>query len=372
MRITDINHYFLIFVIRTMMTFSRKILPILLLVGNKNYGEKTMLPNSKKVISLEFDSPAKALEHFNSRRKQSHMLQTHNIVVDSDGLVSHNGGHSNGIFEDIPLTDIASKQLHSLIGIPQSFAVKKELDPKTHAHLINKFLKKIDGCITIVVESDNKKPENKHIAAILPGGRSQIDDKVILERFEYWGLKSQIKFNGGTMKINFGDRDLVEVLPNDNVQLVGHLSNVRWGIKATTRPQLDASIYWKRLICSNGAYLKRDIGKGRLMNFASRQETANFVDDQLKRIASFNKTILLPAVKLMDSTIPSDLEYEEVNRILKRYVGQEKTDMLLYNSVTWWDQFNAITAAANEVNSDKKRQELQIKGGAILDRFLVK
>ena len=92
---------------------------------------------------------------------------------------------------------------------------------------------------------------------------------------------------------------------------------------------------------------------------------------QIKRILSFNKTVLLPAVELMDSTIPKDGEYEEVNRILKRYVGQEKTDILLQDSVTWWDQFNAITAAANQVNSDKKRQELQIKGGAILDRFLV-
>lgn len=330
-----------------------------------------MLPNIKKVYSLEFDSAAKALEHANSRIQQSHMLQTHNISVDAEGLVTHNGGYRSSAFEGISFTDMASSQLHSLIGIPQSFASKKELDYKTHAHLINKFLKKIDGCITIVIESDAKKPEKKHIAAILPGGRSQIDHKVILERFEFWGLKTQVKLENGSMKITFGDRDTVEVLPNDNVQLMGHLSNVCWGTRGTMRPQLDASIYWQRLICSNGAFVERNIGRGKLMSFASRQETANFVDRQIKRILSFNKTILLPAVELMDSTIPKDGEYEEVNRILKRYVGQEKTDILLQDSVTWWDQFNAITAAANQVNSDKKRQELQIKGGAILDRFLV-
>lgn len=330
-----------------------------------------MLPNIKKVYSQEFDSAAKALQHVNSRIRQNHMLQTYNISVDAEGLVSHNGGYRNSAFEGVCLTDMASSQLHSLIGIPQSFASKKELDYKIHAHLINKFLKKIDGCITIVIESDAKKPEKRHIAAILPGGRSQIDNKIILERFEFWGLKTIVKFENGSMQVKFGDRNMVEVLPNDNVQLMGHLSNVCWGTRATMSPQLEASIYWKRLICSNGAFIERNLGKGRLMSFASRQETANFVDRQIKRVLSFNKTVLLPAVELMDSTIPKDREYEEVNRILKRYVGQERTDILLQSSVTWWDQFNAITAAANQVNSDKKRQELQIRGGAILDRFLV-
>ncbi len=107
------------------------------------------------------------------------------------------------------------------------------------------------------------------------------------------------------------------------------------------------------------------------MSFASRQKTANFVDSQIKRILSFNKTVLLPTVKLMDSTIPNDKEQEEIEGIIKRYVGQEKADKLIENSVTFWDGFNAITAAAKPPTSEKKRLELQIKGGKILDQFLV-
>lgn len=320
-----------------------------------------------KTIPSEFNNTATALEYANSRGYQHHLLRTDNLVLDKEGLLPHHGG-AHTAFSGLPLTDVALAQLNSLLGIPISYAHR--IDSTLHAYAVNRHLHNMDGSVTVVVEFDQNDPDNKHIAAILPGACLGIDDAVILQQLEYAGVKTQVRFTSGGMEVEFGTPNLVEVLSEDYVQLTGHFRNIRWGSKASTRPSLEASVLWKRLICSNGAYLQRVLGTGRLMQLASRQQAAQFVGKQISRLQGFEKTVLLPAVEQMNQSVPEDEEHERVERLISRLAGKQTAEELLGAAVTWWDEFNAVTAAANQGVSQNNARKLQIEGGAMLERFL--
>ncbi|NJL53205.1 MAG: hypothetical protein HC930_15310 [Hydrococcus sp. SU_1_0] len=186
-----------------------------------------MIPNSIKTISLDFKSPAAALEHLNSRKQQCHLIQTHNLAIDKEGLLSHRTEYK--AFEGIPLTDVAVEHLNSLVKISPSYGAY--IDPDLHAHSINKLLKNLNASVTVVVSSDAEKPDNKHIAAILPGASSIIDDSIILQRLEFWDLKARVHLSNQEMEVHFGNLNQLEVLPEDTVQLSGVLRNAHWGAK---------------------------------------------------------------------------------------------------------------------------------------------
>ncbi|NJL53206.1 MAG: hypothetical protein HC930_15315 [Hydrococcus sp. SU_1_0] len=143
------------------------------------------------------------------------------------------------------------------------------------------------------------------------------------------------------------------------------------GGKKTSKQSLEVGVYWKRLICSNGAYIRRVVAKGKLINLASRKEIEQFLDAQFKRTFSFEKTVLLPTVRLMNETIPTDEDYETITNLVRRATGEKIAEELLFNMVSYWDGFNAITAAANRINSFDTARKLQIKGGELLERFMV-
>ena len=318
-------------------------------------------------ITCEFNSTAAALQFANSRGCQHHLLRTDKLVLTKDGLLTHHGGTQTA-FEGLPLTDIALEHLNSLVGIPSSYA--RRLDNPLHAHNINQLIHQMDASVTVVVTFDKNNPEKKHIEAIRPGGCFGIKDAVILQELENADVASKIRFSPGAMEIDFGTPDILEVFSEDYVQLTGKIQNIRWGQKASTRASLEASVFWLRRICTNGAYLQRNLGTGRLMQLASHQQAAQFVAQQIQKIQTFEKTVLLSAVKTMNQTIPSDSEHQHIERLISRAIGQETTEQLLSSAVTWWDEFNAVTAAANQGLSENKSRQLQIEGGAILEKFL--
>ena len=320
-----------------------------------------------KTIPSEFNNTAAALEYANSRGSQHHLLRTDNLILAQEGLLTHHGGAQTA-FCGLPVTDVALAQLNSLLGIPISYA--RRIDSTLHAYAVNRHLHNLDGSVTVVVEFDKADPDNKQIAAILPGACLGIDHVVILQQLESAGVKTQVRFTSGAMEVEFGTPNLVEVLSEDYVQLTGHFCNIRWGSKASTRPSLEASVLWKRLICSNGAYLQRALATGRLMQLASRQQAAQFVGKQISRLQGFEKTVLLPAVEQMNQSNPQEEEHERVERLISRLAGTETAQELLSSAVTWWDEFNAVTAAANRGVSQNNARKLQIEGGAMLERFL--
>ena len=111
-------------------------------------------------------------------------------------------------------------------------------------------------------------------------------------------------------------------------------------------------------------------GYGRLLNLNSRKEAADFIDGQIKRTLNFNKTVLLPAVQTMTSTLPNEEEYEKLTRLLNRHLSKDSARNLVEGVTSNWDAFNAVTAAANQVTSVIARQQLQIAGGAMLEQFM--
>ncbi len=324
---------------------------------------------TQQTMPMDFGSAAAALEYVNARVYRRHLIETHNLEVDKEGKLTHCSSYPVA-FSEIALTDIALQQINSLVGISKAYSGR--IEPSLHAYSINKLLKRLDATVTVVVESSRKNPENQRIAAVLPGACTGIDDVVILERLEFWSMRTHVRIFSGQMDVYFGEPDMLEVLPGDHVQINGTMQNIRWGHhRATTNSSLEASVFWKRLICSNGAYLNRVIAKGRLMNLASRQEAARFVDIQVERIRNFQRNVLKRAVEVMSETIPSELEHEDVTHLITRFAGEKTAEELMGDAVSWWDHFNAVTGAANQVENWEKQRRLQIEGGAMLEKFLV-
>jgi hypothetical protein len=321
-----------------------------------------------KTFSLEFKNPAGALQHFNSQNENRHLVLTQNLRMSTDGRLSHSGGIYNA-FDGIPLIETALKQLNSLLGISESYS--NQIDPKLHAHSINELLKTLDASVSVVVSSNAVNPDQQHISAILPGDCCGIPHSIIVERLEFWGLRAKIQVNGGEMRIEFGTPKLLEVLPEDHVKIMGVIHNTRWTQRASTRPSLESNLYWNRLVCSNGAYLQRVLGKGRLMSLGSKKEASIFVDSQIKRILSFEQEKLIPAVKTMAETIPNEDKHHELEKLLTRSIGEKKASELLGTVVSYWDEFNAITEAAHYTTNQNKARKLQIAGGELLESFLV-
>lgn len=325
-----------------------------------------MIPNAKKILSADFSKPSVALEHLNSTKPQHHLVQTKNLHLDSQGYLNHQS--RNPIFEGLPLSEVAVSQLNHLLKIPESYS--KVIEPKLHAHSVNELLNGLEGSVTVVVVSDLSNSEQKHIAAILPGYCLGIDHKTVVERLEFWGIDSvHIHLEGGQMRVRFGNPQALEVLAEDHVNLYGYISNTRWSAKGG-KPSLEAGVYWERLVCTNGAFVRRVVAGGRVLNLNSRKEAADFVDAQIKRTLNFNKTVLLPAVQTMTSTLPNEEEYEKLTRLLNRHLSKDSARDLIEGVTSNWDAFNAVTAAANQVSSFSARQHLQIAGGAMLEQFM--
>lgn len=323
---------------------------------------------TQNTISMNFGSAASALQYVNARTYRRYLIDTQNIEIDKEGKLSY-VGMSPRLFAEIPITDVCLQHINSLVGITPPYSNK--IDPSLHAYSINKQLKKLEAMVTVVIESSQKNPDHQKVVAFLPGACSGIDDLVILQRLEYWNLTANIEIRSGQMDVFFGNPDLIEVLPYDQVNLQGALRNIRWGqTRSKTNPSLDVSVFWKRLICSNGAYIKRDLAAGKLMNLASKQEVIQFLDRQFERINNFPQITLKNAVAIMTKNIPEESEHDEIKQSITRSAGDKIADELMITAVSWWDHFNAITAAANKVENLEKQRKLQIAGGAILERFI--
>jgi hypothetical protein len=320
--------------------------------------------------SMEFESPAKALEYVDQRVLQRFTVDVSDLSLNEAGKLRHTGSAPLPQLQDLPLTDVALGHIDSFAGISPVYAANIESD--LHAVSINKQLRREVSAVTVVVEYE-RVSERSHVVAVLRGGRIGISDAVLLRRIESRNLGALVCFDGGEMTVNFGDEHHVEVLPNDHFRVIGHLRNAHWGVaRAATQPVLEVSAFLLRLICTNGAYARRALAEGRIMAWASSRELDALLDTHLDRVLSFQNSFLEIAVARMSAEIPDEPDREVYQRMILRSLGEKTAAALMAESepVSQYDWFNVLTAAANRPRSQERRRRLQIEGGAILDRYL--
>jgi hypothetical protein len=322
-----------------------------------------------KTREAEFHSAGAALAYLEGRAVQRFTVPLHDLRVDTSGVIHHTGPAPIEQLRGVPLTDTALNHLDALAGIPASYA--SHIEPDLHEHSLNELLERQLAAVTVVAECDRKEPESRHVVAVLPGSRPGIDDSMILQRIEAYGVGASISLRTGRMEVQFGSPAALEVLPGDELQGTGLLRNERWQfLKVSTTPTLEVGVYLLRLVCSNGAYARRVLAESRLMAWATRKEVDLFLDRQLTRILSFEAAVLKSAAAAMNESIPDEPERVRIRSLLARFLGAKRASALLDPTVSWWDHFNAVTAAANQVRSIPRRRRLQWEGGQILERFL--
>lgn len=326
-----------------------------------------MLPVLKS-RDLEFGSAAAALEYLQGRVTQRFTVPLQNLRVACRGTLSHAGTVPIGELQSVPLTDVALGHVDALAGIPQSYA--RRIEPDLHEHSINQLLGEQVGAATVVVEFRKEEPDNRWVAAVIPGARFGIDDQTVLERIEARGLSAYVTLRSGTLDVRFGDARSVEVLAADQVQIAGNLHSTHWNSSVATRPMLETGVYLLRLVCTNGAYVRRALAEAKLLAWASRQQIERFLDEHFDRVLNFSQTSLQAGVARMSEAIPDDPDRKHIAQLITRFAGTNAAKELLSEAVSWWDHINSITAAANRIGSPERRRRLQIEGGALIERFI--
>lgn len=328
-----------------------------------------MLP-TLKTSPTEFASPAAALDYFEKRIEQRFTVPLRDLRVDERGRLAHAGALPIEQLSKIPLTDAALDHLGGLVGMPLRYASR--IDPALHEHSLNELMPNHLALVTVVVEYEHGLPETRRVAAVLRGAREGLDNAVFLRRMESAGVGAVVRVHRGRMDVRFGDLATVEVLPDDAIQVSGALRNDHWGEGRTaTQPLLDVGLHLLRLICTNGAYAQRYLAKGRLMAWSSQQQLDEFVDRQLDRVLTFPvDRVLAAVVRRMSEQMPDESEQAKVRRLILRHVGKRRTAELLEPAVSWYDHFNAVTAAAHHTESQGRQRALQIAGGELFDRFV--
>ena len=327
-----------------------------------------MLPVLKS-RDLEFGSAAAALEYLENRVSRRFTVPLQNLRVDCDGTLSHGGATPIGELQHVPLTDVAAVHVDGLAGLPRSYAAR--IDSDLHVHSLNQLLGEQVGAATVVVEFHKEEPDNRWVAAVIPGARFGIDEQTVLRRIEARGLSAYVAVRSGTLDVRFGDAWSVEVLAGDQVQITGNLHSTHWGTGVAMRPMLETGVYLLRVVCSNGAYVSRALAEAKLLAWASRQQIERFLDEHFDRVLNFSQNALREAVARMSDTMPEDPEREHLAQLITRLAGTKAAKELLSEAVSWWDHINSITAAANRIGSPERRRRLQIEGGALIERFIV-
>jgi hypothetical protein len=317
----------------------------------------------------QFQSAHAALDYLDRRVLQRFTVPLRDLRVSASGRLRHDSSLPMTQLAEVPLTDAALEHLDDLSGIPRTYA--RSIEPDLHEHSLNELMIRRLGLVTVVVEYEHGQPERRRIAAVVTGARSGIDDAVILRRIEHFGMSSLVTLHRGQLDVRFGRLDAVQVLPRDTIELTAALRNDHWGTeRAATRPALEVSVHLLRLVCTNGAFIKRGLAEARLFAWANQAATNEFLDRQFERVMSFPEKALRDAVARMSSEIPSEKDTAWVGRLLRRYVQKRRAEELLRTAVSWYDHWNAVTAGAHGVASAERKRRLQVEGGAILDRFL--
>jgi hypothetical protein len=332
-----------------------------------------MLPNLE-TKTLHFPRTQEALNYLNSYSQQRHLLQPNHLHIDANGMLNYYSSPTDEAIaqlQELSLTDTALSQLNALTGVSSKFA--RKIDSTLHAHILNEQLKYQLTPVTVIVEHKIENPDQRWVTAVLSNGQFGLSHALVLEWVDTRELPASIQLDSGRMEVHFGDPYAVEVLPNDKFHLKGFIDNYKWGInRASSRPVLASGLYLLRLVCSNGAYARRNLANNRLMTGATKKELYAFLDRQLQKTFQFSQTLLADAIATMSETIPEEAQREPILKSITRAVGQEKAEILLQDAVSWYDHWNALTASAHDVETPERRRKIQLEGGKLLEQFFLK
>lgn len=318
---------------------------------------------------VEFQSARAALDFLDRRVLQRFTLPLRDLRVGATGRLRHESPLPVAQLDEVPLTDAALDHLDDLTGIPRSYAGR--IEPELHEHSLNELMASRLGLVTVVVEYEHGQPERRRVAAVVTGARSGIDDVAILRRIEQLGMSSLVTLHRGQTDVRFGRLDVVEALPADKIEVTAALRNDHWGSeRATMRPALEVSVHLLRLVCTNGAFIQRVLADAKLVSWANRAAVDDFLDRQIERVLTFPANLLREVAGRMSTKIPPEREVARIGALIRRYIHKQHAEELLRTAVSWYDHWNAVTAAAHRVTSVDRKRRLQVEGGAILDKFL--
>jgi hypothetical protein len=317
--------------------------------------------------AASFASASTALDHLANRTVQRVTVPMRDLSVDEHGRLSHAGAQPISALQGLPLTDGALAHVNRLLGIPRNYA--ELIDPAFHALSANELLARHLGIITIVIEEDRDR-EQRRVAAVVRGARASVPHETVLKRLVHLGVDSAVRLHGGLLDVRFGGAELADVLPGDSFTIQGALRNDAWGDDAARKPLLEISVYLLRLICTNGAYLMRDLATGRSLDWSSARQLIEHVDRQIDRVLTVSRTTIQGAVQRMSETTIDLEDLEAARQALTRHAGHETAAELLADAVSVYDLMNAVTGGAKRTKTQAGQRRLEIYGGEILDRFV--
>ena len=299
-----------------------------------------MLPAITK-RRMEFSSPTSALSHLSDICLKRQVLSISNLTINENGLMNYGGTMPIDGFKDLPLSDFALSQINDLAKVNSSWA--NNTTQELHSHSINEQLKRQEFGVTVVVEAKKSDPSQKHVAAILVGERTGISNLSILQYLAMREIDANILLDNGFLNVHFGNPLTIEALPEDNIRVVGYINNEQWGAKSRNQPSLETGLYTLRLVCTNGAYSRRNITKGSSMAWASAPQVEKLLESHVNRVQKFQEGSLKNAAIAMSNAIPEDNERKQIIRLIQKSVTEVQSAQLLDSANTSYDFWNAIT-----------------------------
>lgn len=322
-----------------------------------------------KTRTLEFSTPSDALAHLDRQVQQRFTVPLRDLRVTESGRLRHVGALPIDALHDVALTDTALDQLDSVVGIPRGYA--RQIEPALHEHSLNDLVQQHVASVTVVVTCERDEPDLRRASGVVVGARTPIEHVEVLRCLDARELPCSILLKPGELEVLIGMDRKFHPLPGDAYEIAGTLRNEHWSpVRARARSLLEVGVFLLRLVCSNGAYAARSIADGRLYCWTSRKNLHELIHREIDHALSFSEQSLARAVERMSETMPEEPERAHVSRTLERAVGQQRARELLASAVSWYDHFNAVTAAAHVPAEDDRRRSLQVAGGAVLDKFL--
>ncbi len=316
----------------------------------------------------EFGTASAALEFVGGRIAQRFILPLRDLAVDQQGRLSHVGAQRIEPLRGLPLTDDALEQLHRVLGVPSAYAAR--IEPALHETSLRELLVRHLGIATVIVEHASGEEERRTVVAVSPGARATVPNEVVLDRLVSLGVDAAVTLRGGLLDVRFGGAGLVDLLPGDGVRVRGALRNDAWGQDRAGRSSLEVSMFLLRLVCENGLFAQRELASRRAHSWSSSRDLSEFVARQIGRVLSFPQESLKGAAARMSDEVCSDEGRATARRVIARHVSDDAAHAMLTDAVSAYEVMNAITGAAHHARTAAGALQLQMAGGALLDRYL--
>jgi hypothetical protein len=316
----------------------------------------------------EFGSASAALQFVAARVVQRFIVPLRDLAVDTQGRLSHVGTQRIEALQGLPLADDALASLHRILGVPAAYAAR--IEPSLHVTSVGELLARHLGVATVVVEHPQHEKERRTAVAVAAGARATVPNEVVLERLGSLGVDAAVVLRGGVLDVRFGGTSAVDLLPGDGVRIRGALRNDSWGQDRPGRSSLEVSMYLLRLVCENGLFAQRELASRRAHSWSSSSELSDFVARQIGRVLAFPHESLRSAAARMSEEVCSDDDRATARRVIARHVSDDAAHSMLAEAVSTYEVMNATTGAAHHARSAAGVLQLQMAGGALLDRYL--